>query len=154
MTELPRRILVPVDFSQASLEATRRALHLAEVMHARVTLLHVIDNRYIGGLFAGLAANPVDHWLEVGREAEREMRSFVAALPAGSPEPETTICEGLPFEETVRLAERLPAQLIVVGSRGRTGIERFLMGSQAELILRHARTPVMVVRSPEQPAAH
>lgn len=137
-----RTILHPTDFSECS----RRALHLACAMardyHARLILLHVVPQPRIGFGEGILSTDPA-----VLRE-EAESRFDQLILPDCGLDVEHRIAEGDPVATTLQLAEELPADLVIMGTHGRTGLKRFVAGSVAEQVVRRARCPVLTVTSP------
>lgn len=142
-----KAILHPTDFSDASEHALRMAVGLARDYHARLVLLHAIEPPvYYGEL--GMAVLPT----EVDRDNATRR---VAALVAGAtPFPvETVVTEGVAGPEVLRVAAEMHADLIVIGSHGRTGFGRALMGSVAEEVSRRSPCPVVIVRSPHEIAA-
>jgi nucleotide-binding universal stress UspA family protein len=138
-------MLVPVDFSQTSLNALRVALKIAEP-DGDVTLLHVIDEHFVkDAVMAGMGSS--DEIADKLRQ--RAEGSFVEALagvdPGGVSVERMTVI-GIPFVEILKIARDLDLPLIVMGVRGRsTPPEDFLFGSTAEKVLRLARVPVLCV---------
>jgi universal stress protein A len=137
-------ILHPTDFSARSDAAFRLACSLARDHHGHVVVLHVVPP-------------PVAHGEIVAR---RQDDSFYEELHRSlnrmhAPDPETPVMsrleEGDPAREILRVAEEVEADLIVMGTHGRTGLSRLLLGSAAEEVMRHATCPVLTVKSP---AAH
>ena len=154
------RILCPVDLSPCSRTALRYASALARWYHASVTVLHVFRQAPLvdtaaAGLGGAIYAPPLA-LADVDREALcRRVTEFVAQTPdAGTAA--LQICEGVNVrEEILREAAALPADLLVLGSHGLTGMKRLVLGSIAENVLRHATTPTLVVpaHAPDVPAA-
>lgn len=128
MTEHPaRQILVATDFSDNAEAALGVAVRYARELHARLHLLHVF-------------------W---GGEVEVTQLLADAVAQAGPDVPVTVAgTGGDPAEEILRYATRHPIDLIVVGTHGRTGMSRVLLGSVAERVMRGARCPVLVVPAP------
>lgn len=122
-------------------EATR---HRGSVVH----LCHVLEDAHpppIEPFALGLASAEIDQRLEDGKAFLERARGYLAER-AGVPV-EAHASFGAPWREIVRLAEDYEADLVVVGTHGRTGFERMLVGSVAETVVRHASCPVLVVRS-------
>jgi len=139
---LIRTILHPTDFSESSRSASQTACTLARANQASLVGLHLM----MSSVSKVLEEPPPDPL----RPAEsRKSSSFPWPQPS---EPgirvEHRLAEGDPAEETLRLAEVLPCDLIVMGSHGRTGLARLLTGSVAEEVLRKAACPVLVVKTP------
>ncbi len=136
-----RVILHPTDFSDRSEDALRVARGLARDHGARLVLVHAAP---IGVPLDGVPMMPTDP--TVYREALDEIRGRLDGPDLKGPV-ETMVMEGEPSTEILRAAEELGCDLIVMGTHGRTGLGRLLMGSVAEAVLRHASCPVLTVRA-------
>jgi len=141
-----RCVLHATDFSADSESAFRLACSLARDYGARLVLVHVVPQPvviYGEGVFHGGAV--VD---------TRPLQERLAAQAREAPEllTETRIVEGDAAEEILRVAREVGCDLIVMGTHGRTGLRRLLMGSVAEKVLRHAQVPVLILKS-AMPAA-
>ena len=143
------RILVPVDGSATSVAGLAQALGLARDQRAKVKLLHVIDEFRVfttpdGGLNAGAVITALKRG---GRQVlERAARRAAAR----GVKPEAALVENLSgrvADIVVDQAKRWRADLIVMGTHGRRGVNRALLGSDAELVVRQAPVPVLLVRS-------
>lgn len=143
------RILVPVDFSECSRAAVRAAVGLAARYGAEVELLHVHD--------APWTPEAVTVRTEDGREVaaeqylEEESQRQLTELAASVPElariaHRKSIRTGMSHDIILNRARAAGADLIVMGTHGRTGLSHLLMGSVAEKVLRGAPCPVLVVR--------
>ena len=135
-------ILVPVDLSPVSPQLVAWAAMLARDLAASLLLLHV-QQSYVGVLGSELY-DPV---------LICENPELLKLLEALKPEDPSIICEhrlilGLPAATILRVAEEEQVRLIVMGSHGRTGVSRMLLGSVAETVLRHASCPVMIFKQP------
>jgi len=145
-----KRILVPFDGSEASTKALVAALQLAREGNGRVRILHVLDElAYLSGYEYTLEA------LEYAREGARKTAGDAMAIAnsAGVPADSKVI-----DQVAVRLGEVVAqeataweADLVVVGTHGRRGIGRVLLGSGAEQIIRISPVPVLAVRPPQAP---
>lgn len=139
-----KSILHPTDFSEASELALRMAVGLARDYQARLIVLHALEPPvYYGEL--GVSFIPPEDYREKAQER-------IAALvgPDRPIEVETIVVEGIAAVEILRAASELHPDLIVIGSHGRTGLGRVLMGSVAEEISRKAPCPVLIVREPHK----
>lgn len=141
---LVRHIVVPIDFSLPAKEALIAAGELARRYGARVTLLHVIEEREWREVYREDGVGVRAPRERVTARAERRLRKAAAALPPGVAY-EIELRGGRPAAEIVAFAERTGAELVVMASRGLSGIERLLFGSTAEEVVRTADAPVMVV---------
>ncbi|HEU4927444.1 MAG TPA: universal stress protein [Vicinamibacterales bacterium] len=145
-----QQILCPVDFSEFSRRALDHALGLARCYGSAVTALHVVAPApvvvpvpyYFGAEVAPpMTLPPADR----GRVAS-ELEAFVSSERAGALRAATYVAEGpVVHQEILVQAKRLHADLIVLGTHGRSGFERLFLGSTAEKVLRTARCPVMTV---------
>jgi len=150
-----QRIIVPIDGSQTSNHALATALALARESGGRLRLIHVVEEMaYLTGYdqFGGYAGDLLKVMRETGGNILAE--GLAKAREGGVEADEVlydSLGERLP-EVVAEEARRWNADLIVVGTHGRRGVGRILMGSGAEQIVRMAPVPVLVIRSP-QPAA-
>lgn len=135
-------ILVPTDFSPNADHALRRAVALAHKCGGRITVLHVIE---LPTLPNELGVTGVDS-AQLCDLAGQALSKLARAHVPGKLLETTLVRVGRAHEETTRTARRIKAGLIVVGTAGRAGLERALLGSTAERIVRHAPCPVLVVR--------
>jgi universal stress protein A len=165
-----RHVLVPTDFSEPASRALRYAFEEATLHHAKVTLLHVlaphtgtavyyvtgepapgpqdVDPAAGGRLRASLPAPPTivrrDHY----QEARTQLHDLIPDGFAGACDVE--VAAGQPADAIVRAAEEREADLIVMGTHGRTGLQHVLLGSVAEKVVRLAPCPVLTVRHREK----
>ncbi|MCS6857564.1 MAG: universal stress protein [Deltaproteobacteria bacterium] len=140
----PRSILCPIDFSEASQRALGLACDLAQVFSAEVHVIHVYQLSAYASPNSGLAR-------DLESQVRRELEQFVGpAVQRGIPV-RTGLRMGIPYVEIVEAAREIPADLIVMGTTGKTGLQHFLLGSVAERVVRSAEVPVLTVRyrSPE-----
>lgn len=144
----PRRILVPVDFSDTSRHAARTACDWARSMGAHLVILHVIDARYTSMLVGyGLQVAPMTP-PDLDRIAREGLDRFVGELPLQGVSFERALRVGLPGEEILAAAGQGGIDLLVMGTHGRTGLRRMIIGSETEHVLRQSPVPVLVVRHP------
>ena len=142
-----RRILHSTDFSPASAPAFRHAVMLARACHAPLTLVHVMTppSPFIGD------GTPPQSYTELLLLARRSARKRLAALLTRARRQglraHAVFVEGLPAEEILRATRRARADLVVMGTHGRSGVSRLFMGSVAERVVRESRVPVLTVRA-------
>lgn len=151
-----QRILVPVDGSSTSDAGLAEAIRLARGGGGRLRLIHVIDDQSFGFGMAAYGEYPGD-WLTVLREIGLDIlsKAHAAAKEAGV-DAETKLHDGLlgSLADIVQKeAAQWPAELIVLGTHGRRGVRRFVMGSDAERIVRSANVPVLLVHGTESAPA-
>ncbi len=149
-----KTVLLPTDGSECSGKASGYALSFAKQYGARVVAIHVIDQRWEEQARLALAEVGQDmaQRIREGRneEGQRILRDVTDAAERSGVSVESVIVSGIPFEEIVRLAKELPADLIIMGTHGRTGVSHLLLGSVAERVVRSAPCPVLSVRQEEQ----
>ena len=141
-----RRILVPIDFSKASLRALDVAVPLGRDHDARLILLSVIEpSAYAAGM-EGMVITVPDTTLVKDAKAmlSHIAKKFIPATTSVT----CLVSRGRAFDVITRVAKQKQVDLIVLTTHGRTGINRVLMGSTAERVVRHADCPVFVVRPP------
>ncbi len=150
--EHPRHILAPVDFSELSALALQYADALSRCSGARVTVLHA-SSFEAPPYFTQAQLEELQSRLRAAqRQAERELREFVRKnLGPGSNLPDVRVVEGRPAETILRTAAEIGADLIAMGTHGRSGWNRWMLGSVAERVLREAEIPVLTVRSNAPP---
>jgi nucleotide-binding universal stress UspA family protein len=150
------RILVPIDGSATSNRGVREAIAVAKLTSARIKLMHVFE-RPLLGIGSEAALLSVDDLYNVARDAGRHLLSDAAASvkAAGIPVDEQLLEHSGKrlCEQVADIANEWRASLIVLGSHGRRGLRRMLLGSDAEQILRTAPVPVLLVRGSEADAA-
>lgn len=137
-----RTILHPTDFSENSALAFRLACSLAKDYGARLIVLHVQEPPLV--LYGeGVMPYPVEGTREELRAELQKMKPASPGIPV-----EHRLVEGLGAEEILKAAEETKCDVILMGTHGRTGLNRLLMGSLAEEIVRKAPCPVVTVRAP------
>jgi nucleotide-binding universal stress UspA family protein len=140
-----KTILHPTDFFQCSQDALRIACSLAREHGARLIVLHVTsvpDLAYTGYGAPGSPLAAAEYLADVRRNLEG------LGAPGSQPPLETRLEEGDPATEILGVAAETPADLIVMGTHGQTGLAHLLMGSVAEEVVRKAPCPVLTLRVP------
>lgn len=138
------RILVPTDFSELSLKAVEAAVVLAKRFNAEVELVHVLEPPpfpEFGYAHIPIKEGGLRHAAEAKFEKLRERIPALKELVKYTP-----VRTGNAPYEIVQTARQLNADLIVIGTHGRTGLKRLALGSTAEKVVRHAHCPVLVLR--------
>ncbi|HEV7518486.1 MAG TPA: universal stress protein [Thermoanaerobaculia bacterium] len=149
-----RTILVPTDLSEDADLATAAALRLlACEPDARLVLLHVY-NLPIEYTAYGPIPLSLSYLEEAGAQAQARLEEKAAALRRTGLAVETRVREGYPPEVIAAEAERCGADLIAMGTRGRSGLGHLLLGSVAERVVQTAGRPVLTVRRPTGTGAH
>lgn len=144
-------ILVAVDFSDSSDNAFQMALALADKFCAQLVILHVINEPIdLRGFYVPhISFEKLEEEIEEG--AKKMMESFCRQHIDSFDKYEPLIVPGLPFEEIINQSEKCGADLIVLGTHGRTGLDHVLFGSTAEKVVRKSSLPVLTVRLEEDP---
>ena len=144
-----KHILCPVDFSEFSRHALDSAVTIARPQHASVTALYVVPPPQTVYPALGVGAYvPYVYSVEDLQEFQKTLEQFVAAVDY----PVTAVSvEALVVDEILKRAAALPADLIVMGTHGRSGFDRLVLGSVAERVLVKATCPVLTIprQSPE-----
>lgn len=141
-----KRIMVATDGSESVKKAVDNAVEIAREFKAKLYAVHVIS---LGYLYESL---PTDEELEQAFQEKtmtegKQATAYVEnAGRTANVEVESVILRGIPAEEIIYFADKNDIDLIVMGTHGRTGMKRFLLGSVAEKVVRHATKSVLVVR--------
>jgi nucleotide-binding universal stress UspA family protein len=145
-----KKILFATDFSENSRWALKYALSFAQKYEAKLHILHVIQQpAYPLGMYAEISFDAMDKFnRNLSGITEKEMQQLCQTDLGGFTNYEATILSGTPFLEIIRTAKEKEADLIVVGTHGRTGLDHVLFGSTAEKVVRKAPCPVVSVRLP------
>lgn len=139
-----RHILVPIDFSKLSLSALNVAVPLARDQGARLWLLAVVEPAtYVAGVESTAIAVQT---AESQRNADVRLQEIAEQEVPPTVKVSRLVQRGRACEVITRLAQEKGMDLIVLTTHSRTGVDRFLMGSTAERVVRHAPCPVYVVR--------
>jgi nucleotide-binding universal stress UspA family protein len=142
-----RRILVPIDFTEVSTHALDWGIELAASVGASVTVMHSYAIPIAG--FPDGALVPTPSIAAALREgAQKALEAAVQGRRGGAVPLETVLREGEAWEAIVTVADEIDADLIVVGTHGRHGLARALLGSVAEHVVRTAHRPVLTLSVP------
>ncbi|HTS21691.1 MAG TPA: universal stress protein [Casimicrobiaceae bacterium] len=150
-----RRILVPIDGSPTSNRGLEEAIALAKDQTARLCLVHIVDELVITQGFDGTMYVPpsyVDSFVKALSERGRKLLAKAEAQARkGHVKAETVLLKTAGqrvADVIIKQAKKWRADVIVLGTHGRRGLSRVLMGSDAEVVVREATVPVLLVRSP------
>jgi nucleotide-binding universal stress UspA family protein len=141
-----KTILHPTDFSERSDFAFRLACSLARDYGARLIVLHVLERPLLAYSGVMTAPPPPPPSPEERQSVQERLNRIKPMDPAISIE--HVLVDGDPATAILQEAQERQAELIVIGSHGRTGLGRLLMGSVAEQVVRKARCPVLTVKTP------
>jgi universal stress protein A len=141
------RILVPTDFSADASAALDYAQALGRPFGASVCLLHVVENPLAAGVWSSdmYTAEIAGLQINLVRDAAERLQELV---PAGAGWMTTEVRTGPAAREILAVAQERKADLIVMGTRGRTGLAHVLLGSVAERVVRMAPCPVLTLHAP------
>jgi nucleotide-binding universal stress UspA family protein len=143
------RILCPVDLSEFSRDALHHAVALAKWYEANITVLHVYSAPQPILPVTSMSGNvPLLPPVQPGEVAEHVRQFCVSSVGDTGESVKVVVREGDVTKEIVAQAEQLPANLVVMGTHGRSGFERLFLGSVTEKVLRSTRVPVMTVPPP------
>ncbi|WP_043756361.1 universal stress protein [Imhoffiella purpurea] len=154
----PRPILVPVDFSTHSEAALLCAVELSRCYRRPLLILHVVhDPATMPGYYSRALKKKQLHRIEDG--ATDMLTEFLRTLGRHHPElkelsdAESLLVKGLPSTRILEIAAQRSVGMIVMGSKGLTGLKHLFLGSVAERVVHRARIPVTIVKSPHAPTA-
>ena len=137
-----KKILMAHDGSKASDRAFKKALQIAEAFQAKVTVISVIPELYLTELMEMDRRRILD---SLAAEAKKMMEA-IKKKTKDTVSVKTILDQGDPAEKVLELAEKMKVDLIVTGSHGRHGAQRFLLGSVSSKIVDHADCDVLVVK--------
>jgi len=140
-----RQILCPTDFSVFSARAFEHALSLAAWYQAPITVLHVLPEPVVASRALAYVSSPMLLDASLRDSIQADLSSLVEPANRAGLHAAGELRDGEPAAEIVRVAQELHADLIVVGTHGRTGFQRWVLGSVAETVLRRAPCPVLTV---------
>lgn len=142
-----KHILVPVDGSSTAKLAVEKAIGLAKAFDGRVTAIFVIDPYPFTGVGTDFAYGQAEYLSAATAEANAAISEAKAAFEGAGVRVDTSVIEAhAAWRGVVEAADSVQADLIVMGSHGRSGLEKLVLGSVTQAVLSHTRLPVLVVR--------
>jgi nucleotide-binding universal stress UspA family protein len=144
-----RRILVATDFTDTSSRALDWAIELAAPLGASITVMHAYEIPIVGFPDAALIAT-ADVATRISDAARAALESTIEQRRGRGVRLDALLREGVAWEEINSVADELDADLIVIGTHGRRGLARALLGSVAENVIRTARRPVTTLHGPRE----
>jgi len=144
-----KSILFPTDFSEGSAEALKYAVEFANRYGAKLYVLHVIyDVAKASGFYVPhLSMDAI--YKDIQEGAKKELDNFGVNELGGLKNIERIVQTGVPYQEIMNCAVKNKIDMIIIGTHGRTGIDRILFGSTAAQVVRNAPCPVLTVRIPK-----
>jgi nucleotide-binding universal stress UspA family protein len=142
-----KHILVPIDGSPTAQLAIDKAIGMAKAFGARVTAIFVIDPYPFTGVGTDFAYGQAEYLSAATAEATAATKAAKEAFEAAGVAVETAVIEAhAAWRGVVQAAESSQTDLIVMGSHGRSGLEKLVLGSVTQAVLSHTHVPVLVVR--------
>ncbi|VTR92267.1 universal stress protein : Universal stress protein OS=Singulisphaera acidiphila (strain ATCC BAA-1392 / DSM 18658 / VKM B-2454 / MOB10) GN=Sinac_5019 PE=3 SV=1: Usp [Gemmata massiliana] len=142
-----RRILVPTDFSECATPAVRYAAELADKFEAELVLLHVVPDTVLALPDAVMPTpTPMTDLDTLTESGKTGLANLITAMKLEKYKPRAEVRLGSPEQEIVEAVKDLNVDLVCIATHGREGIARVLLGSVAEMVVRHAPCPVLTVR--------
>jgi nucleotide-binding universal stress UspA family protein len=142
LTAIYQKIVIATDGSEKNLSAVIEGVMLARISGAKLQVVYVIDTKPLTtGVIEESYAGMYDSFREEGEQALEQVKDL-----AGDLEVETFLLTGKPATEITRFAREHEADLLIVGTQGKSGLGKLLLGSVAETIIRTAPCSVLVVR--------
>jgi nucleotide-binding universal stress UspA family protein len=142
-----QRILTATDFTETSDRALEFALELARKFEARITIVHAYQIPVMGFADGGYIAG-AEVASQLATAAQNRLDAVIESKKASGIPMTAVLREGVAWEEINALAKEVEADLIVIGTHGRRGLARALLGSVAENVIRTSTVPVLVIHGP------
>jgi nucleotide-binding universal stress UspA family protein len=139
-----KKILIPTDGSDYSLRAAEYGISVAKILGAQVMVVYVIDTVVLDQIAKVNERENVER--ELKQDGEKYIHYVLGLAEKQGVKAASLLAKGRPFEQVVHLAKGLGMDLIVMGTYGRRGAERILIGSVAERVIEYASCPVLVVK--------
>lgn len=142
-------ILVPTDFSDDAKHALDTAMDLAKTFQSKIVLLHAyhLELPFVSPAYGGAVILPEGFYVEYRNQAAMQVERVAKETARDGVEVTGVAIERPAWAAILEEAEKLPADLIVMGTRGLTGIKHVALGSTAERVVRKARCPVLTVKA-------
>jgi nucleotide-binding universal stress UspA family protein len=140
-----KKILVPVDFGESSKQALEVAIGLAKQFGAELTLVHTWEIPVYG--YGAMEFSAMDMLTPIQSAATEQLDALVAEVKRQLPDVKGVLARGVAWREVLSVVEQTKPDLVVMGTHGRRGVGRAILGSVAEKIVRMSPVPVLTVRS-------
>ena len=142
---LYQHILVPTDFSASSQRALDTAVKLCVAFGAKLTITHSCE--IPGYAYVGMMAPPIDYLTPLREAGDALLLKAAASVREQVPGVTAMLRSGAPWQQTLEVAEEIGADLIVMGTHGRSGLAHAFLGSVAEKVVRMSPIPVLTLRA-------
>lgn len=141
-------ILVAVDESPMAYAAVEQALSLAQKLNSQVTIMSVIAiDPFVGVDFYKVAPAITDYFMQAEKNAKERLEDIKQSFVRDGINIETKLIHGVsPSQGIIQVADEVNADLIIMGSHGRTGIQKVMLGSVAQNVLTQSPIPVLIVK--------
>ena len=139
-----QKILVPTDGSDYSMRAAEYAISIAKTLSAQILVVFVVDKIVLEQIAKSTERERVEK--ELKEDGQRYVNYAVGLAEKEGVKASSLIANGRPFEQIVHMAKGLNTDLIVMGTYGRRGADRILLGSVAERVIEFAPCPVLVIK--------
>jgi nucleotide-binding universal stress UspA family protein len=139
-----KKILISIDGSDYSMRAAEYGVSVAKLLNAEITVVYVIDLVALDQIARESEKEDVEN--ELKQDGERYLKYVQGVAQKEGVKASLLLAKGRPYEQIVHLARGLKMELIVMGTYGRRGAERILLGSVAERVIEYATCPVLVVK--------
>jgi nucleotide-binding universal stress UspA family protein len=143
-SESIKKILVPIDGSDYSNRAAEYAIGVAKAQKAEVLLVYVVDELVIDQFSGGAERSAVE--AELKGAGQRAVRYAESLLEKAGVKYSSMLLKGRPFEQIVNTTKSFDVDLVVMGTYGRRGAERILIGGVAERVIEYSPCPVLVIK--------
>ncbi len=140
------KVLLPVDFSDHSDNLLKVAISFAKSNNSTLSLVHIVSTDLYVSSFYSSTINLPNIIIDIVAEAKVHMESFVGRFDFQGVPFESKVIEGNVHKAIYEEAETMGADLIIMGTHGRSGIEHMVLGSTAERVIREAPCPVMTIK--------
>lgn len=138
------KILIPTDGSDYSVRAAEYGVSVAKMLRAEITVVYVIDTIVLDQVAKVTEREGMER--ELKADGEHYLRYILGVAEHEGVKASSFLTKGMPFEQIIHIAKGLKMDLIVMGTYGRRGADRILIGSVAERVIEYASCPVLVVR--------
>jgi nucleotide-binding universal stress UspA family protein len=143
-SETIKKILIPTDGSDYSIHAAEYGIGIAKTHEAQIMVVYVLDELVIDRFSKVTEREDIER--ELKADGQRYINYILDLAQKEGVKATSLIAKGRPFEQIVHLSNGLEMDLIVMGSYGRRGAERILIGSVAERVIEYSHCPVLVVK--------
>lgn len=139
-----QKILIPTDGSDYSIKAAEYGIGIAKMLGAQIMVVYVIDDVVLNQISKITERESTER--ELKNDGQRYINYILGLAEKAGVKASSLLAKGRPFEQIVHLAKGLNMDLVVMGTYGRRGAERILIGSVAERVIEYSPCPVLVVK--------